>query len=63
MRSHYPYYSDEFDERNLSIAGATKDNSQWNLYNNWIQTTLFQVLFQVSVNWTRQFSILMTCKI
>ena len=43
-RSDYPYYSDEFDERNLSIAGAKKDNSQWNLYYNWLQTTLFQVL-------------------
>ena len=39
-RSDYPYYTDEFDDRNLSIPGAKKDNSQWNLCYDWLQTTL-----------------------
>ena len=43
-RSDYPYYTDEFDNYNLSIPGAEKDNLQWNLYYNWLQTILLQVL-------------------
>jgi len=43
-RSDYPYYMDEFDDYNLSIPGAKKDSLQWNLYYNWLQTTLLQVL-------------------
>ena len=43
-RSDYLYYTDGFDNHNLNIPGAKKDNLQWNLYYNWLQTTLFQVL-------------------
>jgi len=29
----------------VQCFGAKKDNLQWNLYYNWLQTTFFQVLF------------------
>ena len=34
LASDYPYYTDEFDNHNLSIPGAKKANLQWNLYLN-----------------------------
>jgi len=40
-RADYPYYSDEFDDRNFSIAGANKNNAMWNLYYNCLETNIF----------------------